>query len=569
MINNNISRGLLTALAAALLAAVLAPVPAPAAPGPRTIEVQIPRTRARSVEHAPRAVRLEFAATHVVFSWNGSIDSAIEYRETNATGATSKWIGPGVDEWTRETGRAETGVLSLGDATALEWRPASGLVRNMRITYLNTVDGPTTTRFVPAPRMAAPGAPDVVTRAEWGADESISPRSGSCKRAFAPVQQLFVHHTAGSNSDEQDSAATMRAIYWYHVKTNGWCDIGYNFVVGRDGLVYEGRWARSYAPGETHTGEDEAGRAVVGAHVAGYNTGSVGVSLMGNFELEELPTRMRTTLVDFLAWKAQRHGLDPEGRHTYVNGDTKRDLFYIAGHRDAGSTACPGRNVYQILPDIRRETRERMTPRASTLLNLTARPPKIGYGSSSRLTGKLRDANGVPLAGKEIVLSRRGVDSWRVKRRVTTGADGSFEVTVKPDATVSFRAEFGGDDAFRSATSLSRTVVVRHVVAAFVEGGVLLEGGDTRFPPDTRSVALYGWGRPSHAARIKIRLFRAAKDGTMRRVGIYETPLQRGDWRYAAPVPSPGRYKAVARFPGDDRHALGKSDPVFFRIRKG
>ncbi|HVM34383.1 MAG TPA: N-acetylmuramoyl-L-alanine amidase [Actinomycetota bacterium] len=570
MTNINIVRGARTLVAAALLAALFAPVTAPASSGSLTTTVRIPKTLARSVQHAPRALPLEFSATHVVFSWNGPVRSAIEYRETDATGTTSNWIAPGVDERTRKTGRAETGVLSLGDATAVEWRPASGApVRNMRITYLNTVDGPTTTRVVPAPRMAAPGAPAIVTRAEWGADESISPRSGSCKRTFAPVQQLFVHHTAGSNSDEQDSAATMRAIYWYHVKSNGWCDIGYNFVVGRDGLLYEGRWARSYASGETHTGEDEAGRAVVGAHVAGYNTGSIGVSLMGNFELEELPNRMRSTLVDFLAWKAQRHGLDPEGRHTYVNGDTKRDLFYIAGHRDAGSTACPGKNVYNILPDIRRETRERMTPRASTLLQLNARPAKIGYGSSSRLTGKLRDANGVPLAGKEISLSRRGADSWRVKRRVTTGADGTFDVSVKPDATVSFRAEFDGDEAFRSATSSSETVTVRHVVAAFVEGGVLLDNGDTRFPPGTRSVALYGWARPSHAARIKIRLFRAAGDGAMRRVGTYGTPLERGEWRYAAGVPSPGRYKAVARFAGDDRHALGKSDPVFFRIRKG
>lgn len=563
-----LSTGRRALIAAWLIAALPAPAPAPAVARPPTHVVEIPKTLARTVAHPGRDVRFDFAATHMVFSWRGPVRSAIEYRETNAAGKRSAWIAPGVDERDAKTARAETGVLSLGDAVSIEWRPAtSAPVADVEMHYLNTVDGPTTTRVVPTRRAAKSSTPVVVTRAEWGADESISPKSGSCTRAFAPVQQLFVHHTAGSNSKTQDSAATMRAIYWYHVKNNGWCDIGYNFVVGRDGRLYEGRWARSYAPGETHTGEDETGRAVIGAHVAGYNTGSIGVSLMGNFELEELPANMRTTLVDFLAWRSQQHGLDPEAKHTYVNGTTSRELYYIAGHRDAGSTACPGKNVYKILPDIRRETRARMTPRAATLLQFNATPATIDYGTGTQLSGKLLDANGVPLAGKTVAVARKGATSWKVKEQVITAADGSFETTAKPRGTVSFRAYFDGDEMFAPASSPIRTVTVRHVVTAFVEGGVAMDNGYTRFPAGTKSVALYGWGRPPHTTDIKIRLFRVFKNGTTTRLGIEAAPLEGGEWRHVARVPGKGRYKALARFPADNRHGLGKSEPVFVRVR--
>lgn len=563
-----ISRALRTATAACLLAAVLAPVPASSRA--RTVTVRIPKTMARSM--APQAspvVRFDFPATHIVFAWRGPDGSALEYRETNEAGEKSGWIAPGEDDDEAAGGRHVTGVLALDRAVEVEWRAATSLpVRKVEVDYMNTLDGPATTRVVPVARAAAVNAPPIVTRAQWGADESITRKSGSCQRAFAPVQQLFVHHTAGSNSDSQDSAATMRAIHWYHVKNNGWCDIGYNFVVGRDGEIYEGRWARNYSAGETHTGEDEAGRGVIGAHVANYNTGSVGVSLMGNFELQNLPERMRNPLVDFLAWKSDRHGLDPTGKHVYTNGSTSRELHYISGHRDAGSTACPGKNVYRILPEIRIETRDRMGSRSPVDISFSTKPKRIDIGSSATLSGTLVDGNGLPLGGKEVALSRKGGGAWKLKKRLTTKQDGSFSLTVRPRGTVSFRADFAGDDVFRSSSSDVRTVVVRHVVTAAVEGGVLLNNGYTRFPSTTRGVPLYGIGRPKHSAELRLRVFRVFKDGTKKRLRIDGVPLESGEWRHWARLPGPGRYKLLARFNPDSRHALGKSEPIFIRIKR-
>src|SRR5438445_3670190 len=120
------------------------------------------------------------------------------------------------------------------------------------------------------------GAPPIITRAQWGADESIGNRS----REFAPLVKAIVHHTA---IDETDPAAQVRGIQRSHVLTNGWFDIGYNFLVDREGRIYEGRWARDYVVGETHTGEDVTGNLVTGAHAESHNPGSLGIAILGNY----------------------------------------------------------------------------------------------------------------------------------------------------------------------------------------------------------------------------------------------------------------------------------------------
>ena len=151
------------------------------------------------------------------------------------------------------------------------------------------------------------------------------------------LQIAIVHHTAGSNGYSQAEApAIVRGIEIYHVKGNGWNDIGYNFLVDRFGQVYEGRFG----------GID---RNVIGAHAQGFNTGSVGVSVIGEYSSLAISGKARDALERLLAWRLDIAHLDPATALTYISGGNPRFpagvpvfLRTVSGHRDTGLTDCPG-----------------------------------------------------------------------------------------------------------------------------------------------------------------------------------------------------------------------------------
>ena len=181
-------------------------------------------------------------------------------------------------------------------------------------------------------------------RSGWHANEEIvraAPR-------FAPAVRLaVVHHTAGTNSyTRAQAAAIVRGIEVYHVQGNGWNDIGYNFLVDRFGTVYEGRGG-----GIT--------KNVIGAHAEGFNSGTVGVALIGNFMTAKPPQAMQDALVKLLAWRLDVAHVDPLSRVVYTSGGNAKfkagkvvTLRAISGHRDTGPSECPGNDAYALLPAI-------------------------------------------------------------------------------------------------------------------------------------------------------------------------------------------------------------------------
>ncbi|MGY2007130.1 N-acetylmuramoyl-L-alanine amidase [Nocardia gipuzkoensis] len=191
------------------------------------------------------------------------------------------------------------------------------------------------------------GGPSVITRAQWGADESI--------RCDQPTYDdhiggVTVHHTAGRNDySKSESAGIVRAIYTYHAKTLGWCDIGYNALVDKYGQVFEGRFG----------GLD---RPVQGAHAGGFNENTSGVALMGNYESEQPTEASIEALGAFIGWRAKVAGLDPKGHTTmysegtsftpYAQGEAVR-LPIVFAHRDVGNTTCPGDAAYALMDRIR------------------------------------------------------------------------------------------------------------------------------------------------------------------------------------------------------------------------
>lgn len=189
--------------------------------------------------------------------------------------------------------------------------------------------------------------PPIVTRAQWGADESR--RAADSEFDFdSVVTKLVVHHTVTPNSASSD-AAVVRGIFNYHTAIGYW-DIAYNFLIGRDGRLYEGRWARNYAAGIAHSGENAAGKNVRAAHATATNVQTVGVALLGDYRGTQPTSAQLETLATFLAWKAARWGLDVNGATRYYDG---RVFPTITGHRDVTSTECPGDGAYGLLAGIR------------------------------------------------------------------------------------------------------------------------------------------------------------------------------------------------------------------------
>ena len=197
---------------------------------------------------------------------------------------------------------------------------------------------------------------EVVSRAQWGADESLA----SWVPNFAPAQVITVHHTAMATTGLTNYYAAMRSIYAYHASSanggQGWGDIGYHLVIAPDGTVFQGRTTgrAGYAVFQPGT------RSVATAgHVYNANTSNVGVCLMGDYTYERPTTQAIDSLVRVLGHLCRGLGLDPRSSMRYTNRDTGHSSMRraISGHRDwadiSGGTGCPGDLMYPMMDSVR------------------------------------------------------------------------------------------------------------------------------------------------------------------------------------------------------------------------
>ncbi|MFG2607462.1 peptidoglycan recognition protein [Streptomyces sp. NPDC048514] len=187
--------------------------------------------------------------------------------------------------------------------------------------------------------------PRIVTRRGWGADESLRQRGFVYTKK---VKVAFVHHTASGNKYTCAQApSVIRSIYRYHVKSMGWRDMGYNFLVDKCGTIYEGR-----AGGVT--------KAVLGAHTLGFNTNSMGIAVIGSYGKSKPSGAAVTAVAKLTAWKLGLFKGNPRGKtyltsgggNLYPKGKSVR-LNVISGHRDGFATTCPGKTLYAKLGTMR------------------------------------------------------------------------------------------------------------------------------------------------------------------------------------------------------------------------
>lgn len=244
-------------------------------------------------------------------------------------GTQPLWVGPSDGVQARITGtRLPDGLrVDLVD-------PDGGTVRTRSRTTDTAVSA------------TAAGAPAITSRAAWGADESLV---ADPPTYTTDTKAVFVHHTAGTNDYTcAESASVIRGILTYHVKSNGWNDIGYNYFVDKCGTLFEGRAG----------GID---RPVYGAHTYGFNTDTSGIAVLGDFNTASTTPAVRDAIARLAAWKLGLYGINPAGTIVMAAGadngkftlGQKVTMNRVSGHRDGYPTECPGTNLYGDLPTIR------------------------------------------------------------------------------------------------------------------------------------------------------------------------------------------------------------------------
>jgi hypothetical protein len=166
------------------------------------------------------------------------------------------------------------------------------------------------------------GSLKIYTRAEWGAK---APR---CSGGSMIPNRATIHHTVTPNADSMTVPQRLRQIQAFHQFSRGWCDIGYNFLVSRDGRVWRGRGGR-----------------VIGAHVANNNTGNAGISFLGTFTSAAPTEKSMCGAAKLLRLLSI----------IYPSVDLVRSD--VKGHRQYGGTTCPGNALYARIDKILRKAR--------------------------------------------------------------------------------------------------------------------------------------------------------------------------------------------------------------------
>jgi uncharacterized protein with LGFP repeats len=281
--------------------------------------------------------------------WRGP--GSIEFRTRADDGRWSGWhtaAPEGEDQPDVETAEAHAAQgwrlgnpYWVGTSDRIAYR-LHGHVTRLRAYFVESTE-----ERVPLRRVSMTGSPPLIVRSAWGANEAIRRAPPSYART---LQLGLVHHTAGSNSyTASQSAAIVRGIEVYHVKGNGWNDIGYNFLIDKYGQVFEGRYG----------GVD---KNVIGAHAEGFNTGSFGVALLGTYQSVAPSAAAKAALVNLLAWRLDVAHIDPLSTLTFSSGGNARFpvgtpvfLRTVSGHKDTGFTTCPGAVLYAQLGALARQ----------------------------------------------------------------------------------------------------------------------------------------------------------------------------------------------------------------------
>jgi hypothetical protein len=445
-------------------------MPAAALAGPALVVRQVPVADGRALSSVD-APRFDAVGLH----WQGS--GRVWFKTRSVDGRWSGWLqampeGEDLPDNSSLEARATRGwrvgnPYWSGSSNGIAYR-MKGRVRRLRAYFVQSPPD-----SVPGRRLSIAGSPLITPRRAWQADESIT----KTPRYATAVRFAVVHHTAGSNSyGPAESAAIVRAIQLYHVRGNGWNDIGYNFLVDKYGQVFEGR-------------RGGVERSVIGAHAEGFNTGSVGVALLGNYNSASPVAAGRTALEQLLAWRLDVAHLDPLSSVTWLSGGNARFpvgspvlLRAVSGHRDTGFTDCPGSRLYTQLGTLARNASSAGAPKLYDPVR------RGGLGGEIRFSGRLSN----PLAWSVSVADENGT-------QVAAGVGSGSEIDWTWDATGVTTGRFtwtmtAGPTVRAARGQIGEAAAQLTISSARAEPRTITPNGDSR--ADTTTVS-YVLSRPA------------------------------------------------------------------------
>ena len=478
--------------------------------------------------------------------WTAAGDGLHAGDGRRVAGTDPVWTGPS-DELQLRMRRRPSGlkvhfVNASGTATTAE-RARTAVRRAVNTAVIGAL--------APASARAAGAQPEIVSRAEWGASQCAprdTPQSGE-------VQTAFVHHTVNANDYSREQARSMvLGICRYHRNSNGWDDIGYNFLVDKYGTIYEGRAG----------GVD---RPVVGAQVQGWNHLSTGIANLGTHTSVPQNDVALDALARLIAWKLPLHGVPTNGQVTLTSGGGSANRYpagrqvtfdRISGHRDGGASSCPGHALYAQLPTLRTMAEQRggglpIPLSASSTLSASLLRSRVIFPEPARITGRLVASDGAAIAGVPLEVQIGTTRGFKTAARTTTSGDGSYTADLPSARNRTIRVIHRAADRvvsssrmrLRVAPGVSATSGVRRVLAG-------------------RRLVLLGTVTPRRTKLLAV-ADREVRRGRYARVLVARGTGKTGTFRLAVPLRRPGLYRVRVSTVADRRNPAGRSGYVYVR----
>ncbi|MFT4827080.1 MAG: hypothetical protein ACI9GO_000793 [Bacteroidia bacterium] len=167
-------------------------------------------------------------------------------------------------------------------------------------------------------------------------------------RVTSEVNHCIIHHSAGNTADT-NYTNIIRNIYLLHTESNGWDDIGYNYMVAGNGQIYNGRDPQG-------AGDEDN---IQGAHFCAKNSGTMGICLLGNYEIDTPSISLIKSVEKLLTWKLYKENLSAKDSSIHPPNSSKY-LATIGQHKDGCTTLCPGKNTTNLITDIRNNVQENL-----------------------------------------------------------------------------------------------------------------------------------------------------------------------------------------------------------------